>query len=217
MATMDPVTTRRSLWILYLAVFVDLLGVALVVPNLVHRFRELGGSPSSFGVLSSAYAASQLVGGLLIGYLGDCVIGRKKTLLISFVGAGVSYLVVGLTHTLPLLVVSRVLVGLTKQTMTVSTALVAELTSEEVRTESLGRLSSATTPSASTSKAIWDYAIPKTVTVFNIGPSVSKEVQHRCLLDSGAQNSTPSLREPTNAQTCFLTPNPGRRIGDRKE
>lgn len=46
-------------------------------------------------------------------------------LQLSFAGAGLSYLLVGLADSLALLILSRVLVGLVKQTMTTSTALVS--------------------------------------------------------------------------------------------
>lgn len=128
--------------VLLLAVFLDYLGVALVVPNLIFRFTELGGTPESYGLLSSAYAASQLIGGVAIGFLADGRLGRKRALQLSFLGAGVSYLVVGLSDTIFLLVVSRVVVGLTKQTMTCSTAMVTLLSDEASRTQALGRLSS---------------------------------------------------------------------------
>jgi len=131
--------------VLLLAVFFDYLGVALVVPNLIFRFTELGGTAESYGILSAAYAASQLVGGVAIGFLGDRWLGRKRVLQLSFVGAGLSYLVVGLAETLFFLIASRVVVGLTKQTMTCSTALVTSLSDEASRTQALGRLSSTMT------------------------------------------------------------------------
>ena len=40
------------------------------------------------------------MGGLAIGYLGDNVLGRKRVLLLSFAGAGLSYLLVGLADSL---------------------------------------------------------------------------------------------------------------------
>ena len=130
---------------LLLAVFCDYLGVALVVPNLIFRFTELGGTPESYGILSSAYAAAQLVGGVTLGFLGDRRLGRKRCLQLSFVGAGLSYFVVGLAETLFFLIASRVVVGLTKQTMTCSTALVTSLSDNASRTQALGRLSSTMT------------------------------------------------------------------------
>lgn len=43
------------------------------------------------------------MGGLAIGYLGDNVLGRKRVLLLSFAGAGLSYLLVGLADSIGLL------------------------------------------------------------------------------------------------------------------
>ena len=53
------------------------------MPNLIHRFRDLGISTAQYSVVSSVYSASQIVGGLIIGYLGDNVLGRKRVLLLS--------------------------------------------------------------------------------------------------------------------------------------
>ena len=122
-----------------------LFAVALVVPNLVFRWKELGITPERLGLVGSIYSASQIVGGMVIGHLGDKRLGRKSTLLLSFIGAGISYTLVGLANSIELLVLSRVIVGLTKQTMTCSTALVTQLSHESNRTEDLGRLSSAST------------------------------------------------------------------------
>ena len=80
-----------------------------------------------------------------MGYLGDRHLGRKRVLLLSFVGAGLSYSLVGTADTLWLLALSRVVVGLTKQTTTCATALLTEISDESTRGATLGRLSSALT------------------------------------------------------------------------
>ena len=66
-------------------------------------------------------------------------------LLLSFAGAGLSYLLVGVADSLGLLVLSRVVVGLVKQTMTTSTALVTQLSDSAGRTAALAKLGSAAT------------------------------------------------------------------------
>jgi predicted MFS family arabinose efflux permease len=126
-------------------VFLDLFGVALVVPNLIFRWKEVGITPAGLGLVGSIYSASQLVGGLIIGWLGDRKFTRKQMLLVSFVGAGISYTLVGLATNVATLVLSRVIVGLVKQTMTISTALTTVLSTESSRAQALGRLSSAQT------------------------------------------------------------------------
>ena len=127
------------------AVLLDLLAVSLVVPLLPARFRELGVSSKALGLVGSTYSVAQIVGGLALGALSDRALGRKGLLLVNFVGAGVAYAIVGLPRaTFEVLVLSRVVVGLCKQTMTASTALVTELTEEGAeRALWIGRISSA--------------------------------------------------------------------------
>ena len=137
--------SSRLQWLIMLAVFLDMTGVALVVPNLIFRWKEVGISPAGLGFVSSIYSAAQLIGGLTLGKLGDRRLGRKRTLLLSFAGAGVSYALVGMANSVEMLVLSRVLVGLVKQTMTCSTAIMTSLSSEATRAQALGRLASAST------------------------------------------------------------------------
>ena len=134
-----------QLTLIYLACFLDYFAVALVVPNLVHRWKALGVSPEALGLVQSIYSGSQIVGGLLIGYLGDRGLGRKGVLLLSFAGAGVSYFIVGYADSVALLALSRVVVGLVKQTQTCSTALITAISSDGDRARALGRLQSAST------------------------------------------------------------------------
>ena len=138
-------TATYQLTLIYLACFLDYFAVALVVPNLVHRWKALGVSPEALGLVQSIYSGSQIVGGLLIGYLGDRGLGRKGVLLLSFAGAGVSYFLVGYADSVALLALSRVVVGLVKQTQTCSTALITAISSDGDRAKALGRLQSAST------------------------------------------------------------------------
>ena len=144
-AAPKPSTATYQLTLIYLACFLDYFAVALVVPNLVHRWKALGVSPEALGLVQSIYSGSQIVGGLLIGYLGDRGLGRKGVLLLSFAGAGVSYFLVGYADSVALLALSRVVVGLVKQTQTCSTALITAISSDGDRAKALGRLQSAST------------------------------------------------------------------------
>ena len=127
---------------LRLAVFIDLLAVSLVVPLLPQRYKDLGVAPALVGIVSSVYSASQIVGGIIFGLLSDRTLGRRTVLLVSMGGAALSYAIIGLATSLPLLIFSRVLVGLVKQTMTISSAIISTWTSKAERTDALGQLSS---------------------------------------------------------------------------
>ena len=124
-----PLTRENQKRVIVGAVLLDLLAVSLVVPLLPARFRELGVSSKALGLVGSTYSVAQIVGGLALGALSDGALGRKGLLLLNFVGAGAAYAMVGWPSApFEVLVLSRVVVGLCKQTMTASTALMTELT-----------------------------------------------------------------------------------------
>lgn len=95
----------------------------------------------SYSVLASLYGLGQILSPPLVARLGERL-GRKMTLLVSFPVSAASYLVMA-TSTSPLpLFASRILVGLVKQTIAVSRALVADCTDPgRERTTVLGKLS----------------------------------------------------------------------------
>ena len=140
-----PLTRENQKRVIVGAVLLDLLAVSLVVPLLPARFRELGVSSKALGLVGSTYSVAQIVGGLALGALSDGALGRKGLLLLNFVGAGAAYAMVGWPSApFEVLVLSRVVVGLCKQTMTASTALMTELTEPGAeRALWIGRVSSA--------------------------------------------------------------------------
>ncbi len=142
---MAKLQKTTQLWVLVVVVLLDLLAVSLVVPLLPARYRELGVGAKALGFASSAYSLAQIVGGLALGALSDRSLGHRGLLLLSFVGAATAYAIVGWPGaTFYTLVASRVVVGLCKQTMTASTALVAELTEKgSERATWVGRIASA--------------------------------------------------------------------------
>ena len=147
-------TMREPQTILLLANFLDYLGVALVLPNLVFFWQDVGITSAGLGFVSSIYSISQLVGGLILARLGDGILGQKRTLLLSFVGTAISYGLVGVATRVETLVLARILVGLVKQTNTCSTALITKWTSKEARMGAMGRLASASTLSMVTGQAL---------------------------------------------------------------
>lgn len=130
-----------------LLVMMDMIGVALVVPLLSSRYYQLAGVTSAVQRewLSSIYSSSQIVGGLAIGALADSkVLSRHTILLTSFLGSAFAYAMImkgGLTAIL----ISRVTVGLVKQTMTVSSSIMSHSTLEHERATHMGRLGASVT------------------------------------------------------------------------
>eukprot|EP00658_Telonema_sp_P-2_P055754 TRINITY_DN44311_c0_g2_i2.p1 TRINITY_DN44311_c0_g2~~TRINITY_DN44311_c0_g2_i2.p1 ORF type:complete len:410 (-),score=111.69 TRINITY_DN44311_c0_g2_i2:67-1296(-) len=132
----------RQKYRLLAIVAVDLFAVALVVPLLPQAFKSLGGDAAGWGLFSSVYSVSQVAGGVVLGGFSDRY-GRSAGLQLSMVAAGISYGIVGFASSITMLLVSRVIVGLFKQTMTLATALTADVTSTEERASAMARLSAA--------------------------------------------------------------------------
>ncbi|CAM9771176.1 unnamed protein product [Ascophyllum nodosum] len=122
-----------------------MLSVSLVLSLLPSYFGDLSISNEHYGLMSSAYSLSQIVGGLVLGALSDRVMSRRSVLVLSFVGSAVSYGTIALSSSLSMLLAGRVLVGLVKQTMTVSTAIVSEQTTAANRSAELSKLTAAMT------------------------------------------------------------------------
>jgi len=125
---------------------IDMFSVSLVVP-LLHQYYISAGvtSASQRELLSSLFSSSQIVGGLLIGAASDSkMLSRRNTLLLSFSGSAVAYALI-MRGSILFLLCSRVVVGLVKQTQTVSTAMLASYTTKENRTIHMGRLKASTT------------------------------------------------------------------------
>ena len=132
--------------VLCLLVMLDMFSVSLVVP-LLHQYYKSAGisSASQREMLSSLFSSSQIAGGLILGFLSDLgVLSRRNILFLSFLGSAVSYALI-VAGGLKKLILSRVLVGLVKQTMTVSTSLLAKYTTSENRAVHMGRLQASTT------------------------------------------------------------------------
>ena len=68
--------------------------------------KKLGADPTTFGQLQTVFAVTQLLGGPVFGRIGD-TLGEKFALILAFSGATLSYLLMGLANSLPMLFLSR--------------------------------------------------------------------------------------------------------------
>ncbi len=122
-------------------VLMDMLAVSLVIPLLQVYMKSAGMTSAVDREYASFYfSSSQILGGILMGLLTTT--GAKTILLGSFIGSAVSYALLYISSTQGsyyLFVASRILVGLVKQTMTVSTSLLSQHTDDNNRGTYMGR------------------------------------------------------------------------------
>jgi DHA1 family tetracycline resistance protein-like MFS transporter len=126
---------------LLVTVFIDLLGLGLVVPIAPQLITGLGGHRGSsailFGLLVASYGLLQFAVSPLLGSLSDRY-GRRPVLLASLTFLGLDYLAFAVTPSLWLLLLSRALAGATAGTYTVVNAYIADVTPPGDRARAYG-------------------------------------------------------------------------------
>lgn len=76
---------KRSLALLFVVAFLDLLAFSLILPLLPYFAETFGASPFMVGALTAAYALGQVIGAPIIGRISDRF-GRKPLLVLSVAG-----------------------------------------------------------------------------------------------------------------------------------
>ncbi|KAK7446771.1 hypothetical protein BaRGS_00040238 [Batillaria attramentaria] len=74
--------------------------------TLPYLSKKLGADPVVFGYLQTTFAVVQLAGGPLFGRFGD-VFGGRAAMALAFLAAGLSYFLLGMAYSIPLLFLSR--------------------------------------------------------------------------------------------------------------
>lgn len=128
---------RSPLLPIFLTVFVDVLGLTLVLPLLPYYALHFGASPFVVGCLAATYAVFQLVSGPVLGRISDQV-GRKPTLLASQLGTFVGFVVLGFAQNLWMLFLSRIIDGSTAGNLSIAQAYISDSTKPEERTRAFG-------------------------------------------------------------------------------
>jgi MFS family permease len=80
--------------ILFLAVFVDMLGSGIVVPVLPLYTERFGASPITIGALLAVYSGMGFTFAPVAGLLADHF-GRRKILLLSTIGQATGFFIMG--------------------------------------------------------------------------------------------------------------------------
>lgn len=121
----------------YLAVFVDMLGFGVILPLLPFQTERLGGTGAWVGGVLTAYAAAQFVTAPLLGSLSDRF-GRRPMLLASLAGSAISLALTGVAGSLVTLLAARLVAGAFGGAIAVGQAYVVDLTEPGERTRALG-------------------------------------------------------------------------------
>jgi len=133
---------RTRLAILFLTVFLDLVGFGIVLPLLPFYADRFGASGTQVGLLITVYSVAQFFLAPLWGRLSDRW-GRRPILLLGLVGSAASYVVFAYAGSLAVLFLSRVMAGAGGATVPVAQAYIADITPPERRAGNLGLIGAA--------------------------------------------------------------------------
>jgi MFS family permease len=135
---------KPSMLVVFLTVFIDLVGFGIVVPLTPLYSRDFGASAWMLAGILSAFSAMQFFFSPVWGKLSDRH-GRRPILLISTAGGAVSYVIFALASGLPnhsaalwLLLAARAFAGACGGNITVAQAYIADITPPELRSKRMG-------------------------------------------------------------------------------
>jgi len=137
---------KASQAFILVTVFLDVLGIGLIIPVLPALVGQFTSSPDEqahwFGLLSAMYGVMQFLCTPMLGALSDRF-GRRPVLLLSIFGLGLSLMVQAMATSLMALLLIRIVSGGTAASFSVANAYMADVTTPEARGKAFGMLGAA--------------------------------------------------------------------------
>jgi DHA1 family tetracycline resistance protein-like MFS transporter len=132
----------RPLLVIFLTVFVNLVGFGIIIPLLPFYAETFGASPVVIGLLFAAFSLAQLVAAPVLGALSD-KFGRRPVLIFSLLGTVVSFAMLAVAQSLAMLFAARLIDGLSGGNITIARAYIADVTEPDERAKAFGFLGAA--------------------------------------------------------------------------
>ena len=134
---------RSSLSLIFLTVFVDLLGFGILIPILPSFAKhELLVDEAAIGIVIAVYSFIQFLFNPILGKISDKY-GRKPVIVISLLINASGYIVFAFTTSYPVLIISRIIAGIGGSSIAVAQAFIADVTTRENRSKGMGIIGSA--------------------------------------------------------------------------
>jgi len=136
----DP--RRRMLPVVAMALFIDSMGIGIIIPVAPQLVMQLSGASIAdaapiAGWLTLAYASMQFIFSPVLGNLSDRY-GRKPILLASLAALSVDYVLMGFAPTLAWLFLGRIIAGIAGATFSTANAVVADIIPPDQRAKYFG-------------------------------------------------------------------------------
>jgi len=135
---------RLAFTFIIITLTIDAMGIGLIIPvmpDLLQQIEggDLGNAAIWGGILATVFAVMQFIFGPTIGSLSDRF-GRRPVLLVSLVIIAVDFIVMGLAHSIWLLVFTRIIGGIAAATQATAAAFISDISTPENRSANFGIL-----------------------------------------------------------------------------
>jgi MFS transporter, DHA1 family, tetracycline resistance protein len=128
--------------VLFLIIFMDLVGFGLLIPLLPFYIERVGAGPEIVTLVLGLYSVGQFVAAPLWGKLSD-TFGRKPVLAVTSLGLALSYVMLAYADTLTLLIFSRLFGGVMAGNIAAAQAYITDVTTPATRAKGMGVLGAA--------------------------------------------------------------------------
>jgi DHA1 family tetracycline resistance protein-like MFS transporter len=136
------VASISPLVVIFVTVFIDLLGFGIIIPLLPFYAESFGASALAIGLLGTSFSLMQFVFSPIWGRWSDRI-GRKPIILVGLMGSCLSYLALALSTSLTLVFVARVIGGIAGANIPTAQAYIADVTTPENRARGMGMVGAA--------------------------------------------------------------------------
>ncbi len=138
---------RLPVIFILITVVIDSMGIGLIMPVMPDLIQEvegqgIGAAAVWGGILATIFAAMQFLFGPTVGNLSDRY-GRRPVLIISLVIMAFDYVLMALAHTIWLLIIGRIIGGITAATQSTSAAYMADISKPEEKAANFGLIGAA--------------------------------------------------------------------------
>ena len=128
--------------VIFVTVFIDLLGFGIIIPLLPFYAERFGASPQLVTILLAIFSLMSMISSPLWGRISDRI-GRRPVLMASMLAAALAYLWMGFADALWMLFAARAFAGLCAGNIAAAQAYIADVTPPENRARGMGMIGAA--------------------------------------------------------------------------
>ncbi|MCA9137846.1 MAG: TCR/Tet family MFS transporter [Planctomycetales bacterium] len=146
-ASGGPKKREPGMLFIWVTLFIDILGIGIVIPVLPKLLEELLGQGAAgaswyYGLIVASYATMQFFCAPILGGLSDRF-GRRPILLVALFGLGVDFMIQGFANSIWLLFLARLISGIFGASFTVGNAYIADISNDDTRARNFGLVGAA--------------------------------------------------------------------------